>query len=334
MKQYKLEPHFIEEYRNVKKVFTNKGVFALKSARKISNTQFPSMIQMLYQKGFTRVVPIIPTIDGSYLVFQENQYHYLMPWLNNSIVDERDDRHHLLFKELAKMHQYSLNEIQQAKTNDIYHHYENITKQWDERDGYLESFVIESEKKWYMSPFELLFCTYYHEISLASKYARSQLDKWYELSEETKSFRTVLTNGKVSITHFLFDEHGKGYLSNFEKASYASPINDLISFYYRTLKTFPILCDDCFGWFQTYRSHFPLKEEEIYLFLSYLTYPEPIYRCVQNYKNKKEKKSEQEYVRLLQKAYWLNKNIEYFSMKIVEEEQRKKDQEAAESHTE
>lgn len=324
LKHYNLEPRFIEEYQNVKKIFTNKGIFALKSVRGKCNTQFPNMIKMLYQKGFTKVVPIVPTIDGSFLVSRDNQYYYLMPWLNNRNVDVQDKRHELLFKELGTMHHSTLTEAPLAKNFDIAKHFENMTNQWDEREKFLEAFVIECEKKWYMSPFELLFCTYYHEISLACKYARSQLEKWYEIIEETKSYRTVLTNGKVSLSHFLFDEQGVGFLSNFEKASFASPTNDLVSFYYRTLKNYPILCDDCLAWFQTYRSHFPLKEEEIYLFLSYLTFPEPIYRCVKNYQNKK--KTEQEYVSILQEAYWLNKNIEYFSMKVVEEEQRRKEE--------
>lgn len=342
LKEYNIHPLFIEEHGNVKKVFTNRGTYALKTIKNKLNAQFPTLLQFLYKQGYTRAVPIFPTLDGRYVVNNDNQYYYLMPWLENITPNEREDRHQELFKELARLHLYSAQEIPMKEKDNITKHYETIKNEWDSRDHYFEAFVQECEKKWYMSPFELMFCTYYYETSLASKYARAQLDKWKELMDERDSYRTVLTNGNVSITHFLYDETGKGYLTNFENAKMASPINDLVGFYYRTLKTYPILCDDCFKWFQIYRSYFPLKEDEIYLFLSYLTYPEPIFKVVHNYITKPNKKSEQEYVKLLQRAYWLNKNIEYFASKIVEEEQRRKEleeqlkqqQEQQETHTE
>ncbi|WP_449537148.1 spore coat protein YsxE [Ferdinandcohnia sp. Marseille-Q9671] len=337
MKKYNLLPSAIEDFGKVTKVVTNKGTFALKSISDKINPTFSTILQQLFQQGFTRAVPIYPTIEGRYLVYHDHKYHYLMPWLKNKPPEQRENHQHAFFNEVARMH---LTTMRKHKINDekeITGHYETIIKKWEERNQFLETFVESAEKEWYMSPFELQFCTYFYESNLAASFARTQLDKWYNLLIEKKSYRTVLTLNNLSTSHFLYDENGKGYLSNFEKAGYANPTNDLVSLYYRILKTYPVLCDDCLEGFNSYQSRFPLREEEFYLFLSHLTFPEPIYKCVYNYSRNKQKKSEREHVQVLQRAYWLTKNIEYVSVKLLEAEQNRKQQEyleEEESHTE
>lgn len=335
LKKYNLQPTHIEDHGKIKKIITSNGVFALKTIAKKVNLQFPGFLQQLFQQGFTRAVPIYPTIDGTYLVYYDQNYHYLMPWVQNHGPTDRVARNHAIFKEIARVH-LSTSRKQTIEEDEITSHFERIINQWEEQNQYLESFVEQAEKKWYMSPFELQFCTYFYEVSLASRFARNQLDRWYDKVQETKTFRTALTHGNLSDSHFLFDDKGKGYLSNFEKSAYASPINDLVSLYYRLLKTYPTLCENCVDWYETYRNHNPLRDEEIYLFLSYLSYPEPIYRCVRNYE-KNRNKSEREHVQNLQRAYWLTKNIEYVSVKILEAEEKRKQEELnteeEESHT-
>lgn len=335
LKKYNLQPLSFEQLGKVTKVVTNKGIFALKSVSSKINPSFPTFLQQLLQQGYTRAVPIYSTIEGKYLVYHNHKFHYLMPWLKSTTTEHRGEHYHSFFKEIARIHLTTARKLQMNDETEITGHYESIVKKWDERNQFLEGFVEAAEQKWYMSPFELQFCTYFYEVSLAASFARSQLDKWHELMKEEKAYRTALTLNNFSDTHLLYDDSGRGYLSNFERAGFANPTNDLVSLYYRILKTYPTLCTDCLEWYETYQSRFPLREEEFYLFLSHLTFPEPIYKCVRNYIENNQKKPEREHVKVLQRAYWLTKNIEFVSVKLLEAEQKRKEkEEEEESHTE
>ena len=323
------KPDFIEENGKVKKVSTKNGIYALKSISTREAKQFPTIISKLYHKGFTRIVPLYSTRENHYITQYDNKYHYLMPWFSNELRKERDERHQMLFRELAKLHTYSAMESA-IKESDVTEHYQFLTNQWEKQLTFLEKFVTNCEEKWYMSPFELQFCTFYHEMVQAGNFARVKLDEWYEMMKEKKKVRTVLNHGKVSVKHFLFDEKGNGYFCNFEKAKMASPINDLVSFYYRTLHTYPVQSYECLDWLSTYRKYFKLKEEELTLLLSYMTFPEPLYRCALNYSSKNRNKSERQYVRELQISYWQMKNIEFIVTALVEEERRIKELELQE----
>ncbi len=328
LKKYNLTSNYIEEFGNVRKIYTSQGTFALKGIPIAYGEGFINSIEELYKKGFNRIVPIYRTTEGQYLVRGNDHFFYLMPWLQNQPGSERDDRHHQLFKLLARLHTITAKESE-FNEEDVKKHYESLTSQWEQRNKFLETYIDECEKKLYMSPFELQFASHFNELMRACHFARGRLDEWYEKVKETKRFRTSMTHGKVSIKHYLFDRNDKGYLASFEKTKQAPPFNDLVSFYYRTLRTYPIQCNDCMDWYMMYNQHFPLREEEVQLLLSYLTYPEPMFRVVKNYAERKSVKSEHKQVAQFLNAYWLNKNIEYFASGIMQLEQEKKEQQAA-----
>ena len=75
----------------------------------------------------------------------------------------------------------------------------------------------------------------------------------------------------------------------------------------------------------TYFKHFPFKEDEKLLFLSYLAQPGPMYRLIEKYFSSGKEKNEMKFVRQLQRQYWKMKNAEYVVMKLDEIERRKKE---------
>lgn len=109
--------------------------------------------------------------------------------------------------------------------------------------------------------------TYYTEVSRAIEFSRKKLDEWYEIMTDQKSSRVVLTHGKVSARHFLYDDDGNGYLSNFEKSSYSSPIDDFLLFLNRTAKTYPIQSDDVVNWFYSYQKTTHLQKRKCFYLL-------------------------------------------------------------------
>ncbi|WP_335869167.1 spore coat protein YsxE [Bacillus sp. 2205SS5-2] len=331
LQNYGIEPHFIEELGKVSKVYSSKGTFALKKIQPEKGIDFVSSVQYLYQQGYNRIVPIYPTMDGRYAVWQEEGLYYLMPWLINVEKEDRHEKHQKLFRELARLHHLSTSE-RPIKVEERQEHYEMTTEKWDKQTEFIDEFLDRCEKKIYMSPFELLFCTYYYEISQSIRFSRKKLDSWYEETKEKDKVRTVMIHGKLSSEHFLFDERGLGFFSNFEDTKTASPIHDLIPFISRTLQTYPKPNDECFEWLSTYFQHFPFREEENLLFLSYLAYPSLVIKVVEEYHHR-EKKNEAKLIKKLQRQYWGLKNIEYIVMKMEELEQKKK-AEAAEANQE
>ncbi|SFB16434.1 MULTISPECIES: spore coat protein YsxE [unclassified Bacillus (in: firmicutes)] len=319
LENYSIEPYFVEEVGRVKKIYSNKGTFALKKIAPNVGTDFIRHVHFLFQKGFNRIVPIYPTLDGRYAVLHEKELYYLMPWLSNEEKENRHERHQQLFRELARLHTLSAKEVP-IKKEERSEHYEQTVQLWEKDQEFLDGFMDDCEKRAYMSPFDLLFCLYYHEISQAARFSKARLDEWHEVTKEQEKARMVVNHGKVSTEHFLYDDKGYGYFTNFENASHGSPIHDLLPFLARTLKTNPKKNEDCVEWIYTYFKYFPFKKDEKQLFLSYLAYPTPIIRTAQAYFQRQSPKNELKFVQQLQRQYWYLKNTEFVVMRIIEVE--------------
>jgi len=323
LKNYHVEPYFVEDYGIVQRIYSDKGTFALKKVPPTIGTDFIRHVHLLYQKGFNRIVPIYPTMDGRYAVLHENNLYYLMPWMPNDQKENREYKNHQLFRELARLHTLSAKEItvsQEERTE----HYEKTIQQLEKHQEFLDGFIDTCEKKTYMSPFELLYCLYYNEIRQALRFSKSKFEEWYESTKENDKARMVITHGKLSSEHFLFDERGYGFFINFENARYGSPIHDLLPYLSRALNTSPKRNDSALDWVYHYFKYFPFKEDEKLLFYSYLALPIPIMQVAENYYRKERSRNEMKFVRQLQHRYWHLKNSEYIVMRMTEIENQQK----------
>lgn len=327
LEQYSLKVRFIESFGKIQRVYTDKGVFALKKITPQQGIDFIRHLQYLYQQGYNRIVPIFPTMDGRYAVIDKQSLYYLMPWLPNEVKEDQHERHQQMFRELARLHTLSVRDIS-INLEEKQEHYENTLHEWEKENEFLDGFLQHCENKWYMSPFELHFCMYYNDIRQALVFSKKKLAEWYELTKSTTKARVILSHGKISTEHFIYDEKGYGYFINFENSRQASPLQDLLPFLARTLATYPKRYDECVEWLYTYLKFFPLKEEELLLLLSYFAHPGSILRTIEHY-HKSSKKHEQKQVIRLIKEMWLLKNSEYVIMRIDEIERQKQQAKAA-----
>jgi spore coat protein YsxE len=319
LNHYQIEPFFIEDFGKVQKIYSQKGNFALKKIDPQTGTDFIRHVHFLYQKGYNRIVPIYPTADGRYAVLHDKDLYYLMPWLPNEVTETRSERHRQLFRELARLHTLSAKEIP-VKKEERTEHYEKTISQYEKNQEFLDGFVEECEKKTYMSPFELLFCLYFNEIGQALRFSKAKFEEWYENTKEQEKARSVIIHGKISSEHFLYDERGYGYFTNFEQAGFGSPIHDMLPFLSRTLNTRPKRNDECIEWVHHYHQYFPFKPDEKLLFLSYLAYPIPLIQVVEKYYHKEpHKRNELQFVRQLLRKYWHHKNTEYVAMRLADQ---------------
>jgi spore coat protein YsxE len=325
LKNYQIDPYFIEKVGKVEKIYSKQGIFALKKIDPHLGIDFIRHVQNLYQKGFNRIVPIYPTMDGRYAVLHHQELYYLMPWLPNEGKDNHFDRNQQLFRELARLHMISAKEIKINKEERT-EHYEKTLEELDREKEFLETSIESCERKTYMSPFELMFCLYYHDISQALTFSQNKLKAWYEETQDDSKARMVIVHGKVSSEHFVYDEKGYGHFINFEGARLASPAHDLLPYLNRSLRSFPKRSEETIDWLYTYFKYFPLKEEEMNLFLSYFSHPSSLLKSVERFFNEGNKRNERKAVQKLQREYWLLKNTEYIIMRIDEIERVKKQQ--------
>src|SRR4051812_782376 len=146
LNNYLVKPQFVEDFGTVQKVYSNKGTFALKKVDPAIGTDFIRHVHLLYQKGYNRIVPIYPTMDGRYAILHENNLYYLMPWMSNEQKENREQKNHQLFRELARLHTLSAKEISLNKEERT-EHYEKTIQQHEKRQEFLDGFIDECEKK-------------------------------------------------------------------------------------------------------------------------------------------------------------------------------------------
>ena len=328
LKQYGIETSFIESMGKIHKIYGNHGVYVLKKVDPHHGIDFIKHVQSLYQKGFNRIVPIYPTLDGRYAILHNQELYYLMPWLPDIDSGERNDRQKQLFRELARLHSISSREIPVNK-EERKEHFEKTIIEYEQEEEFLLGLLETCERKIYMSPLELTYCTYYFEVHQALQYSKRKLREWYDVSKDQEKVRVSVIHGKVSNDHFLYNEKGFGYFINFEKAQLGLPSHDLLSYLAKVLKGFPRQSDDEVELVYTYFKYFPLKEEEMNLFLSYFAHPTTLIKTTERLFQQRKKISELKAVQKLQKDYWQLKNSEYVVMRIDQIEQQKKKEEEA-----
>jgi spore coat protein YsxE len=319
--QYHIVPNYFETVGKVVKVYTNQGIFALKEAnpKRIYRNNLVDNVRSLQDRGFRSVVPIYHTQNGEYVVQYNAKHYYLMPWIEN--VDSKSDENlhfQRMFTSLGKMHNRTQKE-KKVDQDQLQNHYDTLTKRWSKEKEVLENFIDIAESNWYMSPYELSYCTYFHKVLSAHQFAKNQLEEWFKKMKETENTRIVMNHGSLSISHFLVNERGEGVFINLENAQETTPIQDLTNYYKNSFDTYPIQQPDRNNWLKMYEKNFSLREEEKFLFMSYMAYPTQFSSKISNYMNREEHKNEKEKVKELLQSYWHVNNIEYFITKIQEE---------------
>lgn len=318
---YRLNPEHAEEYGNVVKVYTSQGPYALKKLRstRLERGNLMKHLQVLTEKGFTNFAPIYHTSDGQYILSDGNYSYYLMPWLDTfEQRGEENNQYHKMFQTLAQMHQKTVRD-EKITEDSIQHHYDTLSNQWEQERNLLEQFVTDCEAKWYMSPFELQYCSYYHHVMRAHEFSMKQLEEWQDAMKEKETTRTALIHGNVSKNHFLFDHEGNGYFISLERSQFSTPVQDLVQFYLRSFHTYPIARNDRYEWYQVYQKSFPFTKEEKKLMIAYLAYPQKFMRQVRQYMSAsqvREERHELNHVKQLQQMHWLISNTEFFVSQI------------------
>lgn len=312
--EYQLYPKYIERIGKVYKVVSEGRVFALKETDIRASENLFVTYPLLYNKGFYRFLPLYKTQNGQFAVLRNKKLYYLSPWIGGERPVETNHTTKML-KELARLHFLTSKETKTDKT-DIEQHYEQTSTLWKRELKYLERWAEQCEQKWYMSPFEWEFVQYFNEFYKAYEYALRTFTMWKNTILESNKIRTVLLHGNVSRDHFVYDEKGYGYFINFEQSRFGASYQDLLPFFSKTLRTYPIQGEDYTTWLTTYMKSYPLTESEILLLKSYLAHPGFIITLLNRYDERSVTNHEYKSTKRIQKAYWQLKNIEKIIMQL------------------
>ncbi|MGO4888593.1 spore coat protein YsxE [Anaerobacillus sp. MEB173] len=314
--QYDLYPDRIEQHGKVKKIVTGYGNFALKKTNFTEEQAewFIHVMRRLERLGYENVIPIIPTKYGDYIVTNNQQSYYLMPWLEE-FDHNRISKEEVILQQMAKLHGLTEKE-QKYSPETLENSYNALIQRWERRRLEMERFAQFAETKTYMSPFELTFLTHFGRLIKMAEDSVYYLKSWYEACQENGKYRSVLCHGRLSRHHTLFDRYGNGYLFNFERAILDTPARDLAVFYRKSLQYTPWDEDEGIRWMNIYQSQFPLVAEEKQLFISYLSYPEPVFRVIDDYQERKNYLTELQYVQRLEKRLLNMARIRRFIEKL------------------
>jgi spore coat protein YsxE len=137
---------------------------------------------MLYGK---QLVPLYLSRQGLPFV-SHGRYYYLMPWISLGERKEKHEQIRSFFRTLADLHQTSLKQID-VREEVISAYYEQKKKEWEQQRSFLQSYIEKCENTWYMSPFQLQCCAYFHETMQAYWFAETELEKWYEKIRKQKN---------------------------------------------------------------------------------------------------------------------------------------------------
>ncbi|TLS39222.1 spore coat protein YsxE [Pseudalkalibacillus caeni] len=284
--QYDLYPERVIKKKNVLKVFTKNGTYALKKT-KLTRSQAEWLFHVherLAYIGYKYYIPLYRTKYGDPFVFDQYNTYYLMPWVE-------DDRHYanreaMMISNLAALHNQTVKE-QEYSEEIISNSYQQLTKRWEGRQLEMERYIESVEKRVYLSPFEQSFVTNFHRLMHMTDKARNHLYQWQQKVKEKKRYRSVLCHGRVSPGHFIIHQ-GKGFFINFDHAVLDTPVRDLAYFLRSSMRAANWNERKAKDWFTQYQERFPLYEEEKSLLASYLTYPEIVFNSVDLYRSNRQ----------------------------------------------
>ncbi|WP_270179472.1 hypothetical protein [Alkalihalobacillus sp. CinArs1] len=294
--QYDMTLEHYERYGKVLKVTTNQGTFALKETRLTRDR----MDWMLYLENYFRelkfngYVPLINTKYGDTFVVVEDRVVYLSHWIEEGSVNPSLKESQMI-QRLAELHGYSVKDHAFSEES-IKHFYEKMVVLRESRQFEMEKYVNDIEKRIYLSPFELAVATHFHQLMKNCDLSKSRLDYWFEQTNETKRYRTVLCHGKCSASHFVVGRE-KGYFLNFEKSVVDSPVRDLTYMIRASVPPFQFNPDTLVSNISHYESQFALHEEEKDLLASYLYFPESLFNSVTHFLSNQRDWSHMKHVR-------------------------------------
>ncbi|MBB6282818.1 spore coat protein YsxE [Geobacillus subterraneus] len=317
--QYGLQPQRIEQRGKAAKVYTDRGVFALKPLD--GEQEAAALWQSLHYYG-RHCPPFYWTRQRSPFAAEGSRLYYLQAWQEEE-TKAKEETVRTFFRGLARLHRATVRTVE-ASEEEIAAYRKQKKEEWQQERAVWEERVERYETAWYMSPFQLQCCTYFHEVLRAYLFAEEQLTAWEEALEETKQWRIAWVHGKARLSHYVAP-----YWISWEQAHWNSPVYDLIAALRVHVRTLPPLGPEWMGGMDEYEKELPLSAGERAFLYSHLAEPRGFIRCLEQYEAApRTERNEREYVAALQRCYFAFKNMEAVVMHLVQRDAARQQEEA------
>lgn len=227
-----------EKIRDVYRVYTDQGSKNLKVS-----PNYPARLLFVHQavehltkQGFSKMVPLIPTLHGDTYVGDQQYAYSLFDWIEGRQCDYRN-RQELIdsAKALAEFHQRTLGFTPPAKSN-MRDHLGKCLRYFEERHQDLLQFREMAAAR----PKDRFAEAYLANIDTFLPMAQTAISKmrqssYQSLVEQAKMLKPFC-HGDPAARNFILTPEGRIFLIDFDSCRLDLPLMDLIKFTRRVLK--------------------------------------------------------------------------------------------------
>lgn len=259
---YHIEPKALIKYSD--KVYKikcdNDEEYCLKYVNTIANPQLNEKMETLNLTS-SFVMPMRTCIRTS-LAQKDQQLFYVLPWIEDDLIESKDLKIKYYLLQIGKMHQkssYTLN-----VSSSFYHELcmqieENIEECYQK----YETLMYQYERKEYKSPFQWYFIDNFRYIIQSLDKSREYLNQFKTLVKDKSTIRQVITHQNFSYDHVFL---AKDKIIGNDKMKMTSPVYEFKSLFSKI--EFGEI--DISGMFDEYLKSMSLEEYELKWMLSIL----------------------------------------------------------------
>ena len=184
--------------------------------------------------------------------------------------------------------------------------YEEVNKEIDDIRNYYDGLMDIIDNEVYMAPANYLIARNISIVYEMLNYAKESIANWYKLVDNKRKARVVMNHNNLMLEHYLKED--KPYLISWDMAKIDLPVYDLVTLYKRHAIDFDF--GDILG---IYFSKYPYNQDEMILFLTFISIPSKIVKIDNNYEQVLLVRKEMDYLyktRDILKKYGIKKETE------------------------
>jgi len=253
LNRYALKPHRYERHGKVVYVDTKEGRFVIKN-----NNRNKEILNYLESRNFDYFPSIINDINDEYEIVE---------YIEESIIPKEQKMMDMI--DLVSLLHNKTTHYKEVNSEHYKQIYEDINNNIVYLYSYYTDLITIIESKIFPSPSEYLLARNISKIYASLGFAKSEIEKWYEIVKDKKKDRFVVVHNNLDLSHFLRNKNS--YLISWDKSKIDKPIFDLYKLYRRHYSEF-----DFIEVLKRYERNYPLSEEERKLFFILIALPDKL----------------------------------------------------------
>lgn len=250
------------------RIYDLERVYALKRSDLTDETVrlWVHVYKMAKDHQLRSIIPVYVTMNGSLYQKVNGTIYYLTPWKETTV---RKQQKHMkqVYKALGTIHAQTKfkRTISPKVTVTQFEAYQTNCETLFHR---LESYVEQFELNTYMSPFEWLVCSHYHQLKHMLDMSLQSVDLLIDHFHSTNKWNICLCHGQLDLSHLIFSE--RVYLINWDHATYQNSIVDLSVFLKQIATDVYAQRETHMEAFEAYLQENMLNQSELHLLVVYL----------------------------------------------------------------